>query len=49
MNGRGSETFYKDGDQIELTQSALVLENLISKFPGELRRSKGKTPGEEPK
>jgi phospholipid/cholesterol/gamma-HCH transport system substrate-binding protein len=28
----GSETFYKDGDQIELTQSAIVLENLISKF-----------------
>lgn len=28
----GSETFYKDGDQIEMTQSAIVLENLISKF-----------------
>jgi phospholipid/cholesterol/gamma-HCH transport system substrate-binding protein len=28
----GSETYYKDGDQIELTQSAIVLENLISKF-----------------
>jgi phospholipid/cholesterol/gamma-HCH transport system substrate-binding protein len=28
----GSETFFKDGDQIELTQSAVVLENLISKF-----------------
>jgi phospholipid/cholesterol/gamma-HCH transport system substrate-binding protein len=32
MTAGGSETFYKDGDQIELTQSALVLENLISKF-----------------
>jgi phospholipid/cholesterol/gamma-HCH transport system substrate-binding protein len=28
----GSETFYKDGGQIQLTQSAVVLENLISKF-----------------
>jgi phospholipid/cholesterol/gamma-HCH transport system substrate-binding protein len=28
----GSETFFKDGDQIEFTQSAIVLENLISKF-----------------
>lgn len=28
----GSETYLKDGDRIELTQSAVVLENLISKF-----------------
>ena len=28
----GAETYLKDGDQIELTQSAVVLENLISKF-----------------
>lgn len=28
----GSETFFKDGGQIQLTQSAVVLENLISKF-----------------
>ena len=28
----GSETFFADGDQIEFTQSAVVLENLISKF-----------------
>jgi phospholipid/cholesterol/gamma-HCH transport system substrate-binding protein len=27
-----SETFFKNNDQIELTQSAIVLENLISKF-----------------
>jgi len=27
-----SETFFKDGDQIHFTQSAVVLENLISKF-----------------
>jgi phospholipid/cholesterol/gamma-HCH transport system substrate-binding protein len=28
----GSETFFKDGDQIQFTQSAIVLESLISKF-----------------
>ena len=28
----GSETFLKEGGQIELTQSALVLENLINKL-----------------
>jgi len=28
----GSETFLKNGDRIEFTQSAIVLENLISKF-----------------
>ena len=28
----GSPTYFKEGDQIELTQSAVVLENLISKF-----------------
>ena len=28
----GSETYYKDGDQIHFTQSAIVLESLISKF-----------------
>lgn len=28
----GSETFFGDGDRIEFTQSAIVLENLISKF-----------------
>ncbi|HEU0225212.1 MAG TPA: outer membrane lipid asymmetry maintenance protein MlaD [Steroidobacteraceae bacterium] len=27
-----SETFFEDGDQIQFTQSAIVLENLISKF-----------------
>lgn len=27
-----SETFFKDGDLIQFTQSAIVLENLISKF-----------------
>lgn len=28
----GSETYYQDGNQIHFTQSAIVLENLISKF-----------------
>jgi len=28
----GSETFFADGDQIHFTQSAIVLEKLISKF-----------------
>ena len=28
----GSETYFKEGDQIDMTQSAIVLENLISKF-----------------
>jgi phospholipid/cholesterol/gamma-HCH transport system substrate-binding protein len=28
----GSETYLQDGDRIEFTQSAVVLENLISKF-----------------
>jgi phospholipid/cholesterol/gamma-HCH transport system substrate-binding protein len=32
LGAGGSETFLKQGSQIALTQSALVLENLISKF-----------------
>jgi phospholipid/cholesterol/gamma-HCH transport system substrate-binding protein len=32
LGAGGSETFLKEGSQIALTQSALVLENLISKF-----------------
>ena len=28
----GSETYLKDGDQMQFTQSAIVLENLISKY-----------------
>jgi phospholipid/cholesterol/gamma-HCH transport system substrate-binding protein len=42
----GSETFFKDGDQIQFTQSAIVLESLISKFlfskAGEQSGDKGK-------
>jgi phospholipid/cholesterol/gamma-HCH transport system substrate-binding protein len=43
----GSETYFRDGDQIELTQSAVVLENLISKFlfdkaaQGDAKKSEG--------
>jgi phospholipid/cholesterol/gamma-HCH transport system substrate-binding protein len=45
----GSDTYYKDGDRIEMTQSAVVLENLISKFlfdkAGEgAKKSQGATP-----
>jgi len=43
MTAGGSETFFKDGDQIELTQSALVLENLISKFLVNFAESKSKS------
>jgi len=43
----GAETYFKDGDRIELTQSAVVLENLISKYlfdkagQGEAKKSEG--------
>jgi phospholipid/cholesterol/gamma-HCH transport system substrate-binding protein len=43
----GAETYLKDGDQIQLTQSAVVLENLISKFlfdkagQGDTKKSEG--------
>ena len=43
----GAETYFKDGDQIELTQSAVILENLISKFlfdkaaQGDAKKSEG--------
>jgi phospholipid/cholesterol/gamma-HCH transport system substrate-binding protein len=43
----GAETYFKNGDQIELTQSAVVLENLISKFlfdkagQGEAKKAEG--------
>jgi phospholipid/cholesterol/gamma-HCH transport system substrate-binding protein len=45
----GSETYFKDGDQIQLTQSAVVLENLISKYlfdkagQGEGKKAEGAT------
>ena len=45
----GADTFYKNGDRIEMTQSAVVLENLISKFlfdkAGEgAKKTQGATP-----
>jgi len=40
-----SETFFKEGDRIEFTQSAIVLENLISKF---LFSKAAEQPAEEP-
>jgi phospholipid/cholesterol/gamma-HCH transport system substrate-binding protein len=47
MTAGGSETYYKDGDRIELTQSALVLENLISKFLVNFAEGKSRSAGEE--
>jgi phospholipid/cholesterol/gamma-HCH transport system substrate-binding protein len=41
-----SETFFKDGDRIEFTQSAIVLENLISKFL--FSKAAEEQPAEEP-
>lgn len=32
LGAGGSETYYRDGGRIEFTQSAIVLENLISKY-----------------
>jgi phospholipid/cholesterol/gamma-HCH transport system substrate-binding protein len=45
----GSETFLKDGDQIQFTQSAVVLENLISKFLFSKAGEQGTTAGTEGK
>ena len=41
----GSDVFFKNGDRVELTQSAVVLENLISKF---LFDKAGQTPAKTP-
>jgi phospholipid/cholesterol/gamma-HCH transport system substrate-binding protein len=49
MTAGGSETPYKDSDHIELTQSALVLENLISKFLVNFAESKSKSAEEASK
>jgi phospholipid/cholesterol/gamma-HCH transport system substrate-binding protein len=43
----GSETFFKDGDQIQFTQSAIVLENLISKFLFSKATEQGDAAGKE--
>jgi phospholipid/cholesterol/gamma-HCH transport system substrate-binding protein len=37
----GAETYLKDRDQIEFTQSALVLENLIGQFLANMSKSRG--------
>jgi phospholipid/cholesterol/gamma-HCH transport system substrate-binding protein len=41
-----SETFFKEGDRIQFTQSAIVLENLISKFL--FSKAAEQKPAEEP-
>jgi phospholipid/cholesterol/gamma-HCH transport system substrate-binding protein len=43
----GSETFYKDGGRIQFTQSAIVLENLISKFLFSKAAEQGDAKGQE--
>jgi len=43
----GSETFLHDGDRIQFTQSAVVLENLISKFLFSKAAEQGNTGGTE--
>ena len=42
LNAGGSEKFLLDGSQIQFTQSAMVLENLINKF---FANTAGKQPG----
>jgi phospholipid/cholesterol/gamma-HCH transport system substrate-binding protein len=44
----GSETYFKNGDQIVFTQSAIVLENLISKFLFSITGRKDEQEGGEP-
>ena len=45
----GSETYLADGDQMQFTQSAIVLENLISKFLfSKAAEKQGDRPAEEP-
>lgn len=41
----GSETYLKDGSEIEFTQSAIVLENLINKFFASFAQRGGKESG----
>jgi phospholipid/cholesterol/gamma-HCH transport system substrate-binding protein len=43
----GSETFLRQGGQIEFTQSAIVLESLVNKFFANMA-SKGPEPSPEP-
>ncbi len=37
----GSETFYADGGQIEITQSAIVLESLVNRFLANFASNRG--------
>jgi phospholipid/cholesterol/gamma-HCH transport system substrate-binding protein len=47
ISAGGSETYFKEGDQIQFTQSAIVLENLISKFLFSMAGKNGKDEAEE--
>lgn len=42
ISAGGSETYFKQGDRIQFTQSAIVLENLISKFLFSMAGKNGK-------
>jgi len=44
----GSETYLKAKDQIDFTQSALVLENLIGQFLSNMGKNSANKPAEEP-
>jgi phospholipid/cholesterol/gamma-HCH transport system substrate-binding protein len=44
----GSDTYLADGGRIELTQSALVLENLVNKLFASLMSNNRDTSGAEP-
>ena len=47
LGAGGSETFYRDGGRIEFTQSAIVLENLISKYLFSKAEEQADKPAEE--
>jgi phospholipid/cholesterol/gamma-HCH transport system substrate-binding protein len=44
----GSETYLKDGSQMEFTQSAIVLENLVNKLFATMASGRGSSQGNEP-
>ena len=49
LNPGGSETYLKEGGQIEFTQSAIVLESLVNKFFANMASKGGDAAQEAPK
>jgi phospholipid/cholesterol/gamma-HCH transport system substrate-binding protein len=43
LTAGGAETYLKNGDQIDFTQSAFVLENLIGQFLANFAKSSGQS------